>query len=255
VKLRFLGTGTSQGIPVIGCSCDVCSSSDPKDRRLRSSALISSETTNIIIDVGPDFRAQMLDSGTAHLEAILITHEHNDHIAGLDDIRPFNFMSRRAMSVYALERVAKDLQKRFAYIFSSSRYPGSPSVDLFIIDDYMDEFYIDDIQVKPIRFHHADLPILGYRMGDVVYITDLKSISEKELDKIKGCKILILNALRLTSHHSHLSLQQAVELAEYIDPERVYFTHISHDMGRHSFINDRLPKNMQLAYDGLEVCF
>lgn len=253
MKLRFLGTGTSQGIPVIGCSCPVCISQNPKDQRFRSSVLISEGQTNIIIDVGPDFRMQMLAAGTKHLEAILITHEHNDHIAGLDDIRPFNFRAHKPMPVYALERVAKDLRNKFAYIFSPSKYPGAPSVDLMLIEDHADEFYIDGIPVKPIRFHHADLPILGFRIRDIVYITDLKSIDEAELEKIRGCKTLVLNALRMTSHYSHLSLKQAIEMAEYINPDQTYFTHISHDMGLSSLVEKELPKNMQLAFDGLEI--
>ena len=252
MKVRILGSGTSQGIPVIGCKCRVCLSSNEKDKRLRSSIIIEENDTSILIDIGPDFRQQMLSNDIRKISTILITHEHNDHIAGLDDVRPFNYMSKSAMPIYALERVAMDLKMKFSYIFGNSNYPGLPSVELNIITSN-DKFVIDELEVESIGIMHGNLPILGYKLNDLVYLTDIKSISPKELEKVKGCDTLIISCLRKTLHHSHLSLGEALDLIDEISPSRTYLTHISHDFDLHHEINLLLPENVFVAFDGMEL--
>ncbi len=253
IKLRFLGTGTSQGVPVIGCDCQVCTSSDTRDKRLRTSALVSMGNTNIVIDAGPDFRYQMLRADVTSVDAILITHEHNDHIIGLDDVRPFNFMQWKDMPLYCTQRVKKDLLTRFHYIFrSKNRYPGAPMIQIHTIEK-TDVLSLGGVEVIPIEAWHGRWPVMGFRFDSLTYITDMKSIKEGELEKVKNSKILVVNALHHKEHHSHLNLEQALEFIEKVAPERAYLTHASHRMGLYEEVSKRLPANVFLAYDGLEV--
>lgn len=250
IRVTILGSGTSQGIPVIGCTCDVCLSADPKDKRLRTSILLSSEQSNVVIDVGPDFRQQMLREGIASLDAAVITHEHNDHIIGLDDIRPFNFMRRMPLTVFATKRVQSELMDRFKYIFDINPYPGAPRVALSNIDpDSVLE--VGDFELRPIKVMHGFMPVLGFRVNDFTYITDAKTIEPEELNKAKYSDTLILNALHHKPHHSHLNLSEALELIAFLKPRQAYLTHISHNMGRYEDINKTLPENVSLAFDGL----
>ena len=252
LKITFLGTGTSQGIPIIGCDCTVCQSKNPRDKRLRVSILVEYGDTVLVVDCGPDFRQQMLRANVQNVNAILITHEHNDHIIGLDDVRPFNFRNESDMLVYAEERVQKELIARFSYIFKENPYPGAPMVKLLPISDNT-PFKIGNIDIEPIRAMHGYLPVFGFRFGDFTYLTDIKTISESELKKISDSKILVLNALHRNEHHSHLSLTQAIALIQKVNPEKAYLTHISHQMGLHEEVSKELPSNVELAYDGLSV--
>ncbi len=251
MEIIILGTGTSQGIPVIGCKCKVCQSSDPHDNRLRSSALICCTNTNILIDAGPDFRQQMLRENINQLDAIVFTHEHKDHIGGLDDVRAFNFITKKPMEIYAEKRVQKALKKEFSYVFSENNYPGIPKLNLNTIDD--NPFKINNIEITPIRVMHYNLPILGFRIKDFTYITDANYISETELQKIYGTKVLIINALRQEKHISHFSVDEALNIIKKISPNRAYLTHISHNLGLHEEINNKLSENTELAYDGLKI--
>ncbi len=252
LKVTFLGTGTSQGVPVIGCDCEVCSSKDPKDKRLRSSVLISKNDKNILVDIGPDFRQQILSNKIKDLHAIVLTHEHNDHIIGLDDVRPFNFQYRKNMKVFCVERVAKELKTRFSYVFDHNPYPGAPRVELCLINE-RDPFCVEGLNVIPIEVFHGSLSVLGYRVDDFTYITDAKIFPEPSIKKIKGSKILVLNALHHKAHHSHLNLEQALEFIDFIQPEKAFLLHISHNMGLHEAINNKLPENVFLAHDGLTI--
>lgn len=247
LKITFLGTGTSSGVPVIGCNCDVCSSPDKKDNRLRSSILVESNTTTIVVDTTPDFRYQMLRANVKKLDAVLYTHPHKDHVAGLDDIRAFNFFSQHAMNAYANELTAKAIRNEFSYIFSENKYPGIPDVALHIIPE--DYFIIGDIRILPVKVRHLDMPVLGFRFGDFTYITDANMIEAKEKQKIKGSHTIVLNALRHKKHISHFNLDEAIELADELGIPQTYFTHISHQLGRHATINDKLPQGKALAYD------
>lgn len=249
MKITFLGTGTSQGVPVIACNCEVCTSPDPRDKRLRSSILIEAEGKVIVIDSGPDFRYQMLRAGVKHLDAIVFTHEHKDHIAGMDDIRAFNYRQESAIDVYATTRVQEALKREFSYVFAEMRYPGIPEVNLQTIG--LTPFRIGDVPFTPIEVMHYKLPVLGFRINDFTYITDAKTISEHEKQKIKGTRILVINALQIEKHISHFTFVEAVAFAREIGAERTYFTHISHRLGRHQSILGLLPKNITLAYDGL----
>ena len=249
IKLTFLGTGTSQGIPLIACDCIVCSSLDPKDNRTRSSILVRVGNTQIVIDTGPDFRQHMLREKVKSLDAIVFTHEHKDHIAGMDDVRGFNFIQGKAMEVYCTERVENALRREFAYIFDNSNYPGVPKINLNRIAS--DTFVIGEMQLTPIEVLHHKLPVLGFRIGNLVYITDANFISEEEKEKIKNTDVLILNALRHEKHISHFNLQEAIDLVNELKPKRAYFTHISHQLGLHSEVSKNLPNNVFLAYDGL----
>lgn len=252
MTLYFLGTGTSQGIPVIGCQEPVCHSLDSKDKRLRSSVWIYDKNFSVVIDCGPDFRQQMLQSGCTKIDGILFTHEHADHTAGLDDIRPI-FFTQGEINIYAENRVLTNLEKRFDYIFDDeNKYPGAPSVLKNSIDENT-IFSIKDKNIQPIRAIHANLPILGYRIGDISYFTDVKTISKVEIEKIKGSKILIINALQNHEHHSHFNLQEALEFIHLVQPQYAYLTHISHHLGFHETVQKQLPENVFLAYDNLQI--
>ena len=251
MKFTFLGTGTSQGVPVITCKCEVCTSSNSKDNRTRTSLLVQSDATTLVIDTGPDFRSQLLREKVQDLDAVLFTHGHKDHVAGLDDIRPFNYLLKKTIQVYAETRVQETLKREFAYAFEKQEYPGAPQITLNTIDEI--PFKIGDIDIVPIRLMHKDLPVLGFRMQDFTYITDANFISKKELEKIKRTKILVLNALRKEKHFSHFNLQEAMEIVEIIKPERAYFTHISHHLGLYETVEKELPANVHLAYDGLQI--
>ncbi|RZM24220.1 MAG: MBL fold metallo-hydrolase [Pedobacter sp.] len=251
MKITFLGTGTSQGIPVITCDCIVCQSADHKNKRLRVSVLLETDDKTIVIDSGPDFRCQMLRAGVKDLDAIVFTHEHKDHVAGLDDIRPFNYLLKKNIDIYATERVQDALRKEFSYIFSEVRYPGLPQISIHTISN--EEFLIGNTAIVPLEIMHYKLPILGYRIGDFVYITDAKTVSEETIAKMKGVKVLVVNALQKEQHISHFNLTEAIDFARKIDAETTYFTHISHNLGLHEKVEEELPDNIKLAYDGLTI--
>ena len=254
MKITFLGTGTSQGVPVIGCSCEVCLSKHSEDKRLRTSVLIESIDTTVVIDTGPDFRQQMLKENVQKLDAVVFTHEHKDHIAGMDDVRAFNFKFKKDMPIYATERVQEALKREYHYIFSSFQYPGIPKVQLHTIDAES-KFSIGDIPFQSIELMHHKMKVLGFRINDLVYITDVNYIDNKQLQKIIGCKTLIVSALRKEKHISHFTLDEAVELSQKVGAESTYLTHISHLMGNHHSVNDELAQHIKLAYDGLSIDF
>lgn len=251
MQITFLGTGTSQGIPVIGSKHPVCLSENPKDKRLRVSVLIEWEDYTILIDCGPDFRAQMLTNNIEKIDAILFTHEHNDHTAGLDDIRPF-FFKQGDIPVFAHPRVLKNLHKRFEYILNNDdKYPGAPSVQVNEIENK--PFFFNNLPIIPINAMHNRLQVFGFRLKDFTYLTDVKTIDPEEIDKLKGLKVLVINALRKESHHSHFNLEEALEFIAEVNPEQAYITHISHLLGFHEEIQTTLPKNVFLAYDNLKI--
>ena len=253
LEITLLGTGTSQGIPVIGCSCPVCLSGDPKDKRLRTSAFIQSGDTGIVIDIGPDFRQQMLTRQINDVHAVLVTHEHNDHVSGLDDIRPINFLHHRDIPVYAQTRTIDELHRRFFYAFDPAyHYPGKPRVHSILVDP-VKAFQIGDVRVTPVLVDHGGMDVLGFRIGGLAYITDAKTIPNAEMDKLQDLDLLILNALRHESHESHLTLDEAVQLCEELQPRQCYLTHISHAMGLHKEVTRELPPHIQLGYDGLKI--
>jgi phosphoribosyl 1,2-cyclic phosphate phosphodiesterase len=253
MQIYFLGTGTSQGIPVIGSNHPVCKSSDSRDKRLRVSVWITWEDNSVVIDCGPDFRQQMLISECPKLDAILFTHEHSDHTAGLDDIRPFFFKQKKDIPIYAHARVEENLKKRFDYIFESeNKYPGAPDVIVFEVNNNQD-FRINNTFIIPINVNHGNLQVFGYRIQDFVYLTDVKTIDNFEIEKLKDVKVLVVNALREEPHHSHFSLQDALDFILLVKPERAYLTHISHHLGFHEEVQKRLPPNVFLAYDNLKI--
>lgn len=251
MKITFLGTGTSQGIPVIACNCEVCMSPDSKDKRLRVSVLIEHLGKTIVIDTGPDFRQQMLRENVQHLDAIVFTHEHKDHVAGLDDVRAFNFKQQTDMDIYATKQVQESLKREFHYAFDEFKYPGVPELKLHTIAD--DEFDVKGVRFLPINIKHYKLPVKAFRVENFTYITDANFIDELELDKIKGSEIVVLNALRKEKHVSHFNLEEAIALLEKIKPKKAYLTHISHLMGRHEDVSNELPDFVELAYDGLII--
>ena len=251
MKITFLGTGTSQGIPVITCGCEVCQSDDARDKRLRVSVLLETDDKTIIIDSGPDFRYQMLRAGVKDLDAIVYTHEHKDHIAGLDDIRPFNYLLQKNIDVYATDRVQDALKREFSYIFAEKVYPGVPQINMHTVTDV--NFYIGKTKFVPLDIMHYKLPILGYRINDFTYITDAKTISAASIDKVRGTKVLVVNALQKEHHISHFTLDEALAFAELIGAEMTYFTHMSHNLGKHADIEAELPAHIRLAYDGLQI--
>ncbi|GHA78154.1 MBL fold metallo-hydrolase [Pontibacter akesuensis] len=251
MKITLLGTGTSQGVPVIGCTCEVCRSVDYRDKRLRVSVHIELDGKSIIIDSGPDFRQQVLRERIKTLDALVFTHEHKDHTSGLDDIRAYNFMQRKDMPLYGEERVLEQLKREFAYIFADSRYPGIPQVQLYPITN--EPFEIEGITITPIRVMHYKLPVFGFRIGDFSYITDVNYIAPEELEKIRGSKVIVLDALRPEPHISHYSLAEAVQVLEELQPEKAYLTHISHLMGLHREVEEQLPGFIRLGYDGLRI--
>jgi phosphoribosyl 1,2-cyclic phosphate phosphodiesterase len=250
IKLTFLGTGTSQGVPVIACNCNICGSSDPRDKRLRTSAFIQIDELNLIIDAGPDFRHQVLRAGVQKLDAIIFTHQHRDHIAGLDDVRSFNFKQKKAMPIYGNELVIEQIRREFHYVFES-KYPGIPQLEINEIDKT--PFSINSLPIVPIEVLHHKLPVLGFRFKDLTYITDANTISSEEMEKIYGSRVLVINALQKDDHISHFTLDEALEVIEEIQPEKAYLTHISHNMGLHHEISKELPSNVFLAYDGLSI--
>ena len=251
MTITFLGTGTSQGVPVIACDCQVCTSADPMDKRLRSSVMIEGGGKVIVVDSGPDFRYQMLRARVKHLDAIVFTHEHKDHIAGMDDIRAFNYQQQGPIDVYADKRVQAALKREFFYVFEEHKYPGIPQLNLHTISSR--PFIIGELNFIPIEVLHYKLPVLGFRIEDFTYITDAKTVSEQEKEKIKGSKVLIVNALQKQDHISHFTLDEAISFAEEIGAEKTYFTHISHRLGKHDTISKMLPHNIELTYDGLQL--
>mgnify|MGYP003341568739 FL=1 len=251
LKITFLGTGTSSGVPMIACDCVVCESLDIKDKRLRSSILVESDTTTIVVDTTPDFRTQMLTAKVKKLDAVIFTHPHKDHVAGLDDVKAFNYFHQQPMHIYANELTQQALKKEFSYVFADFKYPGIPDVTLNDIQE--EKFFIGDIPVVPIKVWHLKMPVLGFRFGDFTYITDANRIEDAELEKIKNSKVLVLNALRKEKHLSHFTLQEAIGIAQSLKIPQTYFTHISHQLGLHQTINKELPENIALAHDGLVI--
>lgn len=249
--VTFLGTGTSQGVPVIACGCEVCTSADPRDKRLRSSILIEADDKTVVVDSGPDFRYQMLRAHVQRLDAVVYTHEHKDHVAGMDDIRAFNFKQQEPMNIYADARVQAALMREFPYVFAEFKYPGIPQINIHPIG--LDPFDIGSIHFIPIEVLHYKLPVLGFRINDFTYITDAKTVSDEEKEKIKGSKILVVNALQKHDHISHFTLDEAIDFAREVGAEITYFTHISHRLGKHADIEAELPAGIKLAYDGLQV--
>ena len=252
-EVTVLGSGTSQGVPVIACKCAVCSSDNKKDKRLRCSIMLTINGRNYVIDSGPDFRQQMLREKVANLDAILYTHEHKDHVAGMDDVRAFNYIEQKDMQIYCSKNVETALHREFHYVFEAVKYPGVPKVDIQLISKEKEFCIAGGVNVIPIEVMHYKMPVLGYRIGDFTYITDAKTISEEEKKKIKGTKVLILNALRKEEHISHFNLEQALELIKEIQPEKAYLTHISHLFGQHDEIEKALPENVFVAYDGMKL--
>ena len=252
MKVTFLGTGTSQGVPLIGCQCRVCSSEDPRDKRLRSSVMIEDNGSVFVIDSGPDFRQQMLREKVTRLDAVIFTHEHKDHIAGLDDVRAFNYLQDKHMDVYASERVQVALRREFAYVFSGDDYPGIPKINLHTIN-VSNRFRINETEFQPVEVLHYRLPVMGFRIGGFSYVTDANFITEGEKEKIRNSDILVINALRREKHVSHFNLAEAIQLFEELNPGKAYLIHISHQLGRHEEIEKELPAGMHCAYDGLQL--
>ncbi|MDP4281059.1 MAG: MBL fold metallo-hydrolase [Bacteroidota bacterium] len=251
MRVTFLGTGTSIGVPVITCDCPVCTSTDSRDKRLRTSVMIEIGPHIFVIDCGPDFRIQMLRERVGNLDAVFFTHEHRDHIAGLDDIRAFNYVLNKKIDIYGTKQVMDAIQTEFPYIFSCTRYFGAPQLTIHYIENA--PFTVQGVEIIPIRVMHDKLPVTGFRIGDFTYITDASFISESEKEKIKGSRVIVLNALRNSRHVSHFSVQEAVDLLEELSPEAAYLTHLSHFIGLHEEVNRQLPDFIQLAYDGLVI--
>ncbi|MEY2594879.1 MAG: hypothetical protein RI965_151 [Bacteroidota bacterium] len=251
ITIEFLGTGTSGGVPMIACKCEVCKSADQYDKRLRSSILVKSQTTTVVIDTTPDFRTQMLRSEVEHIDAVLFTHSHKDHIAGLDDIRAFNFFSKKSIPIYANQETFAALKRDFYYAFAELKYPGIPEINLHTI--HHDPFHVGDIMFQPFSVRHMNMDVTAYRIGDFTYITDANAIDENAKKIIEGTDTLVINALRKEKHLSHFNLQEAIEMASILNARHTYFTHVSHQMGLHSVVSNELPKGMFFAYDGLTL--
>ncbi|MBK7128910.1 MAG: MBL fold metallo-hydrolase [Crocinitomicaceae bacterium] len=252
-KLTFLGTGTSQGIPVIACPCYVCKSENQKDKRTRTSVMLTIQRHNLVIDSGPDFRQQMLREDVTSLSGILFTHEHKDHIAGLDDIRAYNYVSKEAMKIWCTNQVFIALQREYHYVFDGTDYPGIPQVDVEFIDQAPFHFY--GVDILPVDVLHYQLPVKAFRIGKLSYITDANYMSDEAFKKFAGTEILIINALRKEKHISHFTLEEALEVIKKINPKQAYLTHLSHQMGLHDEVSKELPSNVHIAYDGLQIEF
>jgi phosphoribosyl 1,2-cyclic phosphate phosphodiesterase len=253
IKITFLGSGTSGGVPMIGCDCEVCSSTDKKDKRLRASILVQSAKTALVVDTGPDFRYQMLRQKVKHLDAVVFTHPHKDHLAGLDDVKAFNFHAKKPMNLYADSLTEEALRRDFYYAFTDTKYPGIPELILNTIT--LDPFVVGDIPIVPILVWHLKMPVMGFRFGKFTYITDANKIDESEKEKIRGSEAMVLNALRKQKHISHFTLEEAIDMVEELKVPKAYFTHISHQLGLHQVIESELPDGIHLAYDGLELEF
>ena len=250
-KLTFLGTGTSQGVPMIGCGCEVCKSTDPRDNRLRASVFVEYAGLKILVDAGPDFRQQMLRAGISSLDAILLTHNHKDHTGGLDDIRAFNYHEKRPTQIYCEKYVEDSLRKEYSYAFAEIKYPGAPDWKVHIIDEK--PFIINDIEITPIRGKHFTLPVLGYRFGNIAYCTDMNHIADEEFEKLKGLDHFIINCVRRGRHISHYSLEEAIEVAKKVGAEHSWLTHLSHQLPCYKELRAELPDGILPAYDGLTL--
>jgi phosphoribosyl 1,2-cyclic phosphate phosphodiesterase len=251
MKLTFLGTGTSQGIPIIGCQCPICQSDNPKDKRLRTSVLIELDDINIVIDSGPDFRQQILKENVRQLDAVIFTHDHKDHTGGLDDVRAFNYIQKKPMEVYGEKLVLSTIKKDYDYAFAEFKYPGVPEINLNTIENK--PFKIGKHLIEPIRGLHYKLPVLGFKIDKLAYITDMNSIEDKEVDKIKGVDTFVINALRIDKHISHFTLEEALAVIEKVKPKQAFLTHISHNLDFHDNIKQLLPEHVEAAYDGLKI--
>jgi phosphoribosyl 1,2-cyclic phosphate phosphodiesterase len=248
--IKFLGTGTSQGIPVIGCKCDTCNSTDPHDKRLRTSIFVESEGAKLLIDTGPDLRLQLLTNDIHDIDAILTTHEHNDHTAGLDDVRPINFRHQKTLPLYSIPRVLRNIETRFPYIFEADPYPGAPRIQLQAIEPF-ELFNVGNVSILPIEYDHGSLKIIGFRIKDMAYLTDVSHLDENAMKHLHGLKVLILSALQREPHNSHLSVEEAISVAKEIGAIRTYFIHMSHTLGPASVWTKNLPLGIQASYDGL----
>lgn len=251
MRVTFLGTGTSQGVPVIGCACNVCRSLDYRDKRLRSSVHIETDGQSFVIDTGPDFRQQMLREHVAHVDAMFFTHAHRDHTAGLDDVRAFNFLQQMDMPVYGRAEVLSQLRTEFAYAFAENKFPGIPRIELREIAE--EPFIHNNVRIMPLPVMHLHVPVLGFRINDFCYVTDANFISDETAERMRGATVLVLNALQHEPHVSHFNIAQAIEQVERIKPRHAYFTHISHKLGRHAVTSKTLPEGISLAYDGLTI--
>lgn len=251
MEVTFLGTGTSGGVPLIGCQCEVCKSNDVRDNRLRTSILIQHDGLNIVLDCGPDFRQQMLRADVRKLDAILMTHAHKDHTAGFDDIRAFNFMQKKAIDVYCNQETEQSIKEQFSYVFTETDYPYLPKINFVRIHN--SQFTIHNLEIQPIEVMHSAMSVFGYRFGDFTYITDAKTIAKEERDKIRGTKILVVNALRHENHYSHFTIDEALELVNDVKPELTYFIHMSHQFGLHEAMEKKFPTYIRVAYDGLKI--
>lgn len=254
MKLTILGSGTSQGVPVIGCNCDVCMSKDSRDKRLRTSLLIQTEQTTICVDAGPDFRQQMLRENVRHLDAILITHHHKDHIGGLDDVRSYNFMQHISMPIYAAPCAQEEIKREYSYAFvdKNELYPGAPTYNLIDIVDNK-PITINELIIEPIPLTHLHMLCYAFRIGNFAYVTDFNIMSDESFEKLKGVEYLVIEALRMEKHYSHISLPEAIDIAQRLNVKKAWFTHVSHAMGKAEDVNKTLPANMMLAYDGLSI--
>jgi phosphoribosyl 1,2-cyclic phosphate phosphodiesterase len=251
MKITFLGTGTSTGVPVVACNCEVCTSDDPRDKRYRTSVMLTRGNSNIIIDCGPDFRIQMLKHKVEDIDAVLFTHAHRDHIAGLDDIRAFNYILHKSIDIYGSQVTLDSIKEQFPYIFIHGRYFGAPKLNLHTITEI--PFTIGEFSFIPIQVMHQDMKVFAFRIADFTYITDANYISPAELEKIRGSKVIVINALRNSRHVSHFSLGEALEIINNLKPEKAYLTHISHFLGKFNAVEEKLPEGVHLAYDGLQV--